>query len=171
MNPASKRNPFNESELQRLKEELEGYLPQTWPIDGHIENRLERRAIPESRALLVPSELSQLGERLVAALEVLRRTPFPQLQPPAPAPVSIADIAHKIMLTLPEAAALAGLSRALAASRSQRIIEGKTGTRLAYQTRRSGCVCKRTLMVVDMLLQWRSRASFRRACCLQKKMR
>ncbi|MGI8654367.1 MAG: ankyrin repeat domain-containing protein [Pyrinomonadaceae bacterium] len=108
---------FNESELQRLKEELEGYLPQTWPSAAQIENQLESRAIPASQTLLMPSELSQLGERLIAALEALRQTPFPQLQsqlqpPPSPAPtVSIADIAHKIMLTLPEAAALAGLSR------------------------------------------------------------
>jgi excisionase family DNA binding protein len=108
---------FNESELQRLKEELEGYLPQTWPSAAQIENQLESRAIPESQTLLMPSELSQLGECLIAALEALRQTPFPQLQsqlqpPPSPAPtVSIADIAHKIMLTLPEAAALAGLSR------------------------------------------------------------
>jgi len=45
-------------------------------------------------------------DRLIAALEALR----PRQLPAAPAP-TLSDIAHKLMLTLPEAAALSNLSR------------------------------------------------------------
>jgi len=100
---------FNESELQRLKEELEGYLPQTWPVVDRAESRAESRSVSESQAL-VPSEPSRLGELLIATLESLRQTSVTSQLATLPT-VSISDIAHKIMLTLPEAAALAGLSR------------------------------------------------------------
>jgi excisionase family DNA binding protein len=91
---------FNETELQRLKEELDDFLPQTWPAVT------PPAATPENGAL-TPAQLSDLGERLIAALEALRRP----LQLPAKPAVSIADLSHKLMLTLPEAAALSNLSR------------------------------------------------------------
>jgi excisionase family DNA binding protein len=97
---------FNESELQRLKEEIEGYLPQTWPIAGHVENTT---SLPSQA--LVPSELLHLGERLISVLESMRQYSIAPAALP-PAPVSIADISHKLLLTLLEAAALTNLSRA-----------------------------------------------------------
>ena len=91
---------FNEGELQRLKEELDEYLPQTWPTAVTPTN-------PTSEtSALTPAQLSDLGERLIAALEALR----PRQLPAAPA-ATLSDIAHKLMLTLPEAAALSNLSR------------------------------------------------------------
>ncbi|MGB7922728.1 MAG: ankyrin repeat domain-containing protein [Pyrinomonadaceae bacterium] len=91
---------FNETELQRLKEELDDFLPQTWPAVT------PSAATPETGAL-TPAQLSDLGERLIAALEALQRP----LQLPAKPSPSIADLSHKLMLTLPEAAALSNLSR------------------------------------------------------------
>ena len=91
---------FNEGELQRLKEELDDFLPQTWPTATN-----PPAATPETQAL-TPAQLSDLGERLIAALEALR-----PLQLPAKPTLSIADVAHKLMLTLQEAAALSNLSR------------------------------------------------------------
>jgi excisionase family DNA binding protein len=92
---------FNEGELLRLKEELNDFLPQTWP------SVTPSAATPETGAL-TPAQLSDLGERLIAALEALQR---PLQLPPAKPVVSIADLAHKLMLTLAEAAALSNLSR------------------------------------------------------------
>ena len=90
---------FNEGELQRLKEELDDFLPQTWPATD------PPAVTPETQAL-TPAQLSDLGERLIAALEALR--PLQLSAKPAP---TIADLAHKLMLTLVEAAALSNLSR------------------------------------------------------------
>jgi excisionase family DNA binding protein len=90
---------FNEGELQRLKEELDDFLPQTWPTTN------PPAVSPETQAF-TPAQLSDLGERLIAALEALR----PRQLPAKPA-LSIADLAHKLMLTLAEAAALSNLSR------------------------------------------------------------
>jgi excisionase family DNA binding protein len=92
---------FNETELQRLKEELDDFLPQTWPT------ATPATPTPETGAL-TPAQLSDLGERLIAALEALQR---PLQLPPAKPALSIADLAHKLMLTLAEAAALSNLSR------------------------------------------------------------
>jgi len=97
---------FNESELQRLKEEIEGYLPQTWLNTERVES-----SVPIPSQALVPSEFSHFGERLLTVIESLRQNSFAPIAP-SPAPVSIADIAHKLLLTLPEAAALSNLSRA-----------------------------------------------------------
>jgi excisionase family DNA binding protein len=54
----------------------------------------------------VPLQVPGVVERLITALEALRSS-----NPPPTATVSVADIAHKIMLTLPEATMLTGLSR------------------------------------------------------------
>ncbi|HEX8651669.1 MAG TPA: ankyrin repeat domain-containing protein [Pyrinomonadaceae bacterium] len=92
---------FNEGELQRLKEELDDLLPQTWPTEDAFD-----ATTAETPQSLTPAQLSDLGERLLAAIIALR----PLQLPAKPAP-SIADIAHKLMLTLAEAAALSNLSR------------------------------------------------------------
>jgi excisionase family DNA binding protein len=92
---------FNEGELQRLKEELSDFLPQTWSETNPLDVDTS-----ETTQALTPAQLSDLGERLIAALAALR----PLQLPAKPAP-SIADLAHKLMLTLPEAAALSNLSR------------------------------------------------------------
>ena len=93
---------FNEGELQRLKEELDEFLPQTWPTAV---------TPPDSTSetgALTPAQFSELGERLIAALVALQR---PLQLPATPPAATLSDIAHKLMLTLPEAAALSNLSR------------------------------------------------------------
>jgi excisionase family DNA binding protein len=86
---------FSEGELQQLMEKIEGLSPVAAPADTSGEQAL----VPAAPA---PGVL----ERLAAALEALR----PGAQPAA-RQVSIADAAHKLLLSLPEAAALSGLSR------------------------------------------------------------
>ena len=86
---------FSEGELQQLMEKIEGLTPVADPADSCGEQAL----VPAAPA---PSVL----ERLATALEALR----PGAQALAPK-VSIADAAHKLMLSLSEAAALTGLSR------------------------------------------------------------
>jgi len=86
---------FSEGELQQLMEKIEGLAPVAAPADTSAEQAL----VPVAPA---PGVL----ERLAAALEALR----PGAQA-APRPVSIADAAHKLTLSLPESAALSGLSR------------------------------------------------------------
>ena len=86
---------FSEGELQQLMEKIEGLTPVAAPADTHGEHAL----VPAAPA---PGVL----ERLAAALEALR----PGAQPAA-RHVSIADAAQKLLLSLPEAAALSGLSR------------------------------------------------------------
>jgi excisionase family DNA binding protein len=91
---------FNEGELERLKEEMDEFLPQPWSADD------PSAATPEAQAL-TPAQLSDLGQRLIAALEALR----PALPPATKQVAPLAALAHKLMLTLPEAAALSNLSR------------------------------------------------------------
>lgn len=98
---------FNEGELERLKKELDELMPETWPgakslVPQEAEAPLEVNT--ETQAL-VPAQFMELGERLIAALQALRQ------QRPTNECVTVADIAHKLMLTLPEASALSNLSR------------------------------------------------------------
>jgi excisionase family DNA binding protein len=86
---------FSEGELQHLMEKIEGLAP----VADSADTSGEKALVPIAPA---PGVL----ERLAAALEALR----PVAQAPAPK-VSIADAAHKLLLSLPEAAALSGLSR------------------------------------------------------------
>jgi excisionase family DNA binding protein len=87
-----------ESELQRRAEKREEDIP---PTNGTPLSHPDLES--QSRALV---QVSDTMERVIAALAALRCTN------PAPTQtVSVADIAHKIMLTLPEAAMLTGLSR------------------------------------------------------------
>jgi excisionase family DNA binding protein len=81
-------------------ERIEGLIPDGAPI-------VRSAVIRSAEQSLAPSiGAPSVVERLVNALEALRSG----IQPAAPS-VSITDIAHKLLLGLPEAAALSGLSR------------------------------------------------------------
>lgn len=102
---------FNDAELQRLKEELDEFLPQTWPASAESIST-EAQSLASAEQALISSQLSNLGGRLIAAIEALRLShPLAARLLPAAQHVPVADFAHKIMLTLPEAAALCSLSR------------------------------------------------------------
>lgn len=108
LSSAGVNDMFGEGELERLKKELDGLMPETWPgakslVPQQPEAPLELSTETES---LVPTHLLEIGERLVAALEALRQSRA------VPDCITVADIAHKLMLTLQEASALSNLSRA-----------------------------------------------------------
>ena len=85
---------FSEGELQQLIGKIEGLMPREGAA-GPSEVQALKLATPAADSAL---------DRLAVALAALR---------PAAAPthLSVADIAHKLMLSLSEAAALSGLSR------------------------------------------------------------
>ena len=85
---------FSEDELLNLMEKIEGIAPVVPAPDKSAE-----------QSLVSISPVPGVLERLAAALEALRSSAK------TVAPVSVADIAHKLTLSLPEAAALSGLSR------------------------------------------------------------
>jgi excisionase family DNA binding protein len=92
---------FSDNELQQLMEKVEGLSPVAGlagvPAEATADGSVEQALAPVAAT---PGAL----ERLAIALEALRS------QQPAAAPrVSIADAAHKLTLSLPEAAALSGL--------------------------------------------------------------
>ena len=98
---------FNENELERLKKELDGLLPDAWPkTQALVTQRTEEleRMEPEAQAL-VPSTRPERAEQILAALHALLQSRRPTEH------FVVADIAHKLMLTLAEAAALSNLSR------------------------------------------------------------
>lgn len=99
---------FNEGELERLKKELDELMPETWPDAKAIVPHAAAMPLEVStktQAALVRAQVMGLGERLVAALEALREPRH------AHEGIAVADIAHKLMLTLSEASALSNLSR------------------------------------------------------------
>jgi excisionase family DNA binding protein len=87
-----------ESERHQLGEKSEG------PIPAATSSPVSYTTLETESH--VPVQVSDAVERLISALEALRSN-----NPPPTATVSVADIAHKIMLTLPEATMLTGLSR------------------------------------------------------------
>jgi excisionase family DNA binding protein len=96
---------FNEGELERLKKELDEFMPETWPgakslVPQETETPLE---VSAETSALAPAQVMEFGERLIAALRALRQ--------PTQECMTVADMAHKLMLTLPEASALSNLSR------------------------------------------------------------
>jgi excisionase family DNA binding protein len=98
---------FNEGELERLKKELDGLLPEQWPasralVTQSMEAPLE---VPAESQALMPAPLPEIGERIVAALQALLESR--RLQEDA----SVLSISHKLMLTLAEASVLSNLSR------------------------------------------------------------
>jgi excisionase family DNA binding protein len=97
---------FNETTLSRLREEF-----------GETIEPAEQAPIPQQTQSVVPAQTAQpvppidSMDRLVAALEALRSSGVGSSAPPIRQSISVADIAHKLLLTLPEAAALSNLSR------------------------------------------------------------
>jgi excisionase family DNA binding protein len=105
---------FNETTLDRLREEF-----------SETVRPAEQSPIPGQSQLVVPAQPQppiDSIDRLVAALEALRSSGFSSIAPPTKQSISVADISHKLLLTLPEAAALSNLSRAFL---SRAIREGK----------------------------------------------
>ena len=98
---------FKEGELERLKKELDGLLPEQWPGSNSLvaqQAEVLGAAGANSQAL-VRHELPEIGERIVAALQALLQSRR------ASEELSITDLAQKLMLTLPEASILSNLSR------------------------------------------------------------
>jgi len=87
---------FSEGELQQLIGKIEGLMPREGAADTSAVQALKLTAPAADSAL----------DRLAVALAALR----PAVPTSAPY-LSVADIAHKLMLSLPEAATLSGLSR------------------------------------------------------------
>jgi excisionase family DNA binding protein len=109
LSSASVNDLFDEGELERLKKELDGLLPEQWPqATALVSQRMESAdLLPAPRhESLAPANLPEIGERIVAALQDLLQ--FKQASEQA----TVADIAQKLMLTLAEASVLSNLSRA-----------------------------------------------------------
>jgi excisionase family DNA binding protein len=106
---ASINDLFNEGELERLKKELDGLLPEQWPeAKALVSQRMESAdLLPAHRrnGALARANLPEIGERIVAALQVLLQLKQASEQ------TGVADIAQKLMLTLAEASLLSNLSR------------------------------------------------------------
>jgi excisionase family DNA binding protein len=99
---------FNESELERLKKELAPFMVAPVPQGGALVVQ-PVEAVDDASAnaqALVPAHLSDMGERLIAALQALLQVRRQETEQP-----SVADIAQKLILTLAEASALSNLSR------------------------------------------------------------
>ena len=104
---ASVDDLFNDGELERLKKELDGLLPEQWPgakslVPQQMEAPLE---ISNEKRALAPAHLPEIGERIVAALQALLQARH------ASEEAAVTHIAQKLMLTLSEAAILSNLSR------------------------------------------------------------
>lgn len=108
LSSASVDDLFNEGELERLKKELDGLLPEQWPTSNSlVPQQLEAAEMVSTQALeaLAPAQLPEIGERLIAALQSLLRSKQ------ADEEASVSAIAQKLMLTLAEASLLSNLSR------------------------------------------------------------
>ncbi len=76
-------------------------------VDQFVTTDVDQSATPETQALAHAGQpRPESLERLIAALESLRRD-----EPSKPPALSASEVAHKILLTLQEAAVLTGLSR------------------------------------------------------------
>lgn len=120
---AEREELFSEGELQQLIEKIDGLIP----LAADDTDISEMQTLDEALETLdAAAPAPGVLDRLVAALEALR--PVAQLSAATTAapPVSITDIAHKLMLSVPEAAAFSGLSRT---HLRQAIKEGKLKSR------------------------------------------
>jgi excisionase family DNA binding protein len=108
LSSASVNELFNEGELERLKKELDGLLPDQWPTATSLVPQQSEAPLEVSNETqaLAPAHLPEIGERIVAALQSLLQARH------ASEDVAVANIAQKLMLTLPEASILSNLSRA-----------------------------------------------------------
>jgi excisionase family DNA binding protein len=95
---------FSEGELQQLIEKIDGLIPEK--NDGLVQfnddSAADELQVMDSNALSL-----DVMERLASALEALRAVAQASNAPH----VSVTDMAHKLMLSLQEAAVLSGLSR------------------------------------------------------------
>lgn len=108
LSSASVNDFFNEGELDRLKKELDGLLPEQWPATEALVQQGTAAAdlVPAQSEALVPAQLPEIGERLIAALQSLLQSRQVAEE------TAITAIAQKLMLNLHEASLLSGLSRA-----------------------------------------------------------
>jgi excisionase family DNA binding protein len=98
---------FDEGELDRLKKELDGLLPEQWPVSKSLVTQpagapLE---VPTETGALLPAHRPEMDGRIVIALQALLQSIR------AKEDASVASISHKLMLTIAEAAILSNLSR------------------------------------------------------------
>lgn len=107
LSTASVNDFFNEGELDRLKKELDGLLPEQWPETKSLVHQQPEATnlVPAESEAIAPAQLPEIGERLIAALESLLRARQ------ATEEVAISAIAQKLMLNLHEASLLSNLSR------------------------------------------------------------
>lgn len=109
LSSASVDDLFNEGELERLKKELDGLLPEQWPTANSLVPQQPEGAqmvSTEAQEALVPSaQLPEIGERLIGALQSLLQARQAHEES------SVSAIAQKLMLTLAEASLLSNLSR------------------------------------------------------------
>ncbi|HKS26489.1 MAG TPA: ankyrin repeat domain-containing protein [Pyrinomonadaceae bacterium] len=105
LSSASVNDFFNEGELDRLKKELDGLLPEQWPETKSLVPQEPEDLLSIESEALVPAQLPEIGERLIAALQSLLQSRQPAEEAQLPA------IAQKLMLTLHEASLLSNLSR------------------------------------------------------------
>jgi excisionase family DNA binding protein len=98
---------FNEGELERLKRELDGLLPEAWPTAKALVRQEVETAdvLATEPQALVPARLPEIGERILATLEALLQARLDAQR------LTVADIAQKLVLTLAEASILSNLSR------------------------------------------------------------
>ena len=108
-----------EGELNRLREEFAGAIGSVVGEEAGLD------PAPTETLALAPAQPPDLVERLVLALEAMRDGD----RPAHAAALSAADLAHKLLLTIGEAAALSGLSRGhlLKAVRGGNLVAKKIG--------------------------------------------
>jgi excisionase family DNA binding protein len=97
---------FNEGELERLKKELDGLLPEQWPGAQSLVPQKSESAGLATGQDTVPAQLPEIGERLLAALQSLLQSRQDSRE------ATVTAVAQKLMLTLAEASLLSNLSRA-----------------------------------------------------------
>jgi excisionase family DNA binding protein len=104
---ASVNDFFNEGELERLKKELDGLLPEQWPeTKSLVQQQPGAEALISAQSeAMVPAQLPEIGERLIAALQSLLQSRQTTEE------AAVSAIAQKLMLSVPEASILSNLSR------------------------------------------------------------
>lgn len=108
LSSASVNDLFDEGELERLKKELDGLLPEQWPgVNSLVPQQPEATSLVSKQVgeEMVPAQLPEIGERIIAALQSLLQSRQDSEE------ISVTAIAQKLMLSLSEASLLSNLSR------------------------------------------------------------
>ncbi len=101
-----KEATFTADDLDRFKADQDTLTATVSPVVSPLSESVSPAPQQALQAAFQPQDIAPLGERLLSVLEGL------QSQAPAKsAPLSVSDIAHKLTLSLAEAAQLSGLSR------------------------------------------------------------